>query len=158
MEAHRESLSNEFRHPAFAMGPDSKRIKSAEHLGKSEDSRHLSNELEKIIHIRDKYEEITNMTYPVVYAVELSPEWIESEGQYHWESKSSIARYMDLPSELRSVSTIPASSIIGRVDFVNGADRWQSSNPHKKLPLPWLLTDKEKDVGWDEGFSPIDSI
>ena len=36
MEAHRESLSNGLRHPAFAAGPDSKRIESAEHLGNQE--------------------------------------------------------------------------------------------------------------------------
>jgi len=152
MEAHRELLSNQFSYPAFAAGPDSNRMELSERLGKSEDSRHLSNELAKIIRIRDKYEETTKITYPVVYAVKLSPDWIESEGQYRWESKSSIAQYMDLPSELRSVSTIPASSLIGRVDFVNGADRWQSSDSHKKLPLAWLLTDEENDVGWDEGF------
>ena len=152
MEAHRESLSDRLRHPAFAAVSSFEPTESKERLAKSEDSRHLSNELEKIMHISNKYYEMTKSTYPVLYAVELSPEWIESKGQYSWESEYKIARYMDSPSEVRSVATIPASSIVGLVEFVNGADRWQSSDPNKTLPLPWLLTDEENDIGWDEGF------
>jgi len=80
-----------------------------------------------MLEIRNKYLEISKDTCPVVYAVKLVPEWCESEGQYSWNNLNPDERYEDGTSEvrIRAGTIVPAGSIVGRADFVNGADSFE---------------------------------
>jgi hypothetical protein len=154
-QAHREHLSNQLAHPALAPGPYSNlRDEYLTCLERLSDEAHLRNKLKEVLEIRNKYLEITKDAYPVVYAAKLTPEWLESEGQYSWKPLPPDLRYRDGSGEvrIRSGTTVPASSIVRRADFVNGAERWQS-NGNVIVPLPWLLESDQRDAAWDQGFS-----
>jgi hypothetical protein len=153
-QEHRENLSNKLAHPALAPGPNlNLRDRYVACLERLSDEAHLRNQLEQVLEIRNKYLEITKDAYPVVYAVKLRPEWIESEGQYSRKTLTLDLRYEDDPLEvrIRAGTIVPASSIIGRADFVNGADRW-TSNDDEIVPLPWLLEGDQRGAAWNQGF------
>ncbi len=62
-----------------------------------------------------KYEHIKKNHFPVVYALKVEPTWFEDpENEFNLDSEKN--------SEIRSKTSIPASSIIARVDFPKGAN------------------------------------
>ena len=121
---HKKYLQSMLHHPVCQPGLYSERPKYLEYLTKLEDEIQLSNGLDQLLEIRGRYEQQTRDAYPVVYAIQLSPAWIEQIGQFGWRDIPNEEKYedFDFGFELRSVECIPPSSILARADFPNGVD------------------------------------
>jgi len=138
LSEHRKYLTDRLEHPALAPGAYSERDAWLIALEKLSDRTFLFGEYEQALGIRKKYLDMLEETFPVVYAVKLSDELIETEGQYGWRADREQLLYEDTPSEIRSRGMVPPSAIVGRADFVNGAIRWEEGETGEGLPLPWL--------------------
>jgi hypothetical protein len=138
LSEHRKYLTDRLEHPALAPGAYSERDAWLIALEKLSDRAFLFSELEQALGIRKKYLDMVVGTFPVVYAVKLSDELIETEGQYGWRADREQLLYEDTPSEIRSRGMVPPNAIVGRTDFVNGAVRWEEGETGEGLPLPWL--------------------
>jgi len=83
-----------------------------------------------------KYVGTVKDVYPLVYAVEIKPEWFKKFPT----SDAFNIRAVDLAS----IADIPPGNIYGRVEYKNGVERW-GFNTNSSFPLPWNIEDFNAD-------------
>lgn len=85
--------------------------------------------------VLDDYMRFAKSSHPVVYALEVNPDWLK-EWKIYLESDRTHNYMRDI--DMASRTDIPADCIISKVDYANGTERWVGGTP-SPCPLPWLI-------------------
>jgi len=118
-----------------------KNKKYLENLSLNERLKKNSDRLQKI---KNKYIDQKKLHFPVVYILKINPDnfpkW--SDPRFIHDDHTINSRVYTL--ETRPKTSIHPESIIVRIIFPNGAQRWRQSM-NKPLPLPWAM---ERFINW----------